>query len=63
MAGGIEVIDFIIDKLTGEEFAGFCKGNILKYASRANHKGGIEDIRKVKWYVDRLLDEVGTVGL
>ena len=57
-AGGIEVIDFIVAKLTGEEFSGFCKGNVLKYVSRANHKNGLEDLRKAKWYVDRLIEEV-----
>ena len=36
--GGIEVIDFIRAKLTPEEFEGYCKGNVLKYLSRAGHK-------------------------
>lgn len=48
--GKIEVIDFIRDQLTVEEFTGFCKGNMIKYASRANHKGGFEDAHKAKDY-------------
>tara|TARA_R110000868_G_scaffold232374_2_gene485874 strand:+ start:851 stop:1087 length:237 start_codon:yes stop_codon:yes gene_type:complete len=31
------------------------QGNILKYISRYRYKNGIEDLRKAKWYVDRLL--------
>lgn len=53
--GGIETIDFIQAKLTPEEFAGYCKGNVLKYVSRANHKGDAEkDLKKAAWYLERL---------
>ena len=31
------------------------QGNVLKYVSRYRHKNGIEDLRKAKWYIDRLL--------
>lgn len=50
-AGGIETIDFIRAKLTPEEFIGYCKGNALKYVSRATHKGGAEDLRKAGKYL------------
>jgi len=54
--GGIESIDYIQAKLTPEEFAGFCKGNALKYISRAGHKGSAaEDTRKAIWYLQRLI--------
>jgi hypothetical protein len=53
--GGIETIDFIQAKLTPEEFRGYLKGNILKYTSRAGHKGDIDtDIGKMVWYANRL---------
>ena len=39
--------------LTPEEFAGFCKGNVHKYLSRANQKGGAEDVAKAAWYSAR----------
>ena len=55
--GGIEVIDFIRAKMTPEEFRGFCKGNIIKYVSREAHKGGDQDLRKARVYIDYLLDE------
>lgn len=48
--GGVEVIDYLRAKLTPEEFLGFCKGNALKYLSRANEKGGLEDLKKAAWY-------------
>lgn len=54
--GGIESIDYLEAKLSPEEFAGFCKGNALKYLSRAGHKADAdEDIRKAVWYLNRLL--------
>ncbi len=47
----IEVIDYLKDKLTPEQFEGFCLGNMLKYASRANFKGSFEaDIKKAEHY-------------
>ena len=42
-SGEIETIDFIRDKLTEEEFIGYCKGNAIKYLSRIKHKESIQD--------------------
>ena len=54
--GGIEAIDYIQAKLSPEEFAGFCRGNMLKYISRAGHKAdAAEDMRKALWYGERWL--------
>jgi hypothetical protein len=53
--GEIECIDAIEAALTPEEFRGFCKGNVLKYVWRMNHKEGPESLRKAQWYVARLL--------
>jgi len=58
--GTIEVIDFIQDKLTPEEFEGFCKGVILQYVSRCRLKGGIEDLKKAQWYLTRIISVKGT---
>jgi len=51
-AGPIEVIDVI------EGFKlGFHLGNVVKYILRAPHKGAaIQDLKKAKWYLDRLID-------
>lgn len=53
--GGIETIDYIRAKLTAEEFRGYCKGNALKYISRAGKKGeAAEDISKAIVYLNWL---------
>ncbi len=53
--GGIECIDAIEAALTTEEFAGYCKGNAIKYVWRANHKGNAsQDMAKARWYLGRL---------
>lgn len=35
------------------EHMGFCLGNVLKYVWRADLKGGLEDLKKARWYLDR----------
>ena len=57
--GKIECIEYIEDKLTPEEYRGYIKGNVLKYITREKHKNGDEDIRKAKWYLDRLVSRLG----
>jgi hypothetical protein len=62
--GGIETIDFIEAKLSPEEFAGYCKGNIIKYLSRGRHKGTeAQDYQKAQWYCARLVEAVADGGL
>lgn len=56
--GGIETIDYIKAKLSPEAFKGYLLGNILKYLSRAEMKGGIEDYKKGRWYLERLVIEI-----
>ena len=53
-AGGVETNDYLRAKLSPEEFAGFCKGNVIKYLSRAELKGGAEDYGKAAWYASWL---------
>ena len=57
MKGGIETIDFIEAKLTPEEFRGYLKGNVLKYASRMGNKGSMQlDAGKAAWYSNRIVE-------
>lgn len=35
------------------EHMNFCLGNAVKYLWRADLKGGIEDLEKAKWYIER----------
>lgn len=50
--GKIECIDYLRDKLTKEEFTGFCMGNVLKYSSRWRKKDGVQDLKKAKVYLE-----------
>jgi len=50
--GDIEVIDYILD----QKFD-YLEGNVIKYVSRYRNKGGIEDLRKAKWYLEKLINE------
>lgn len=54
--GSIEVIDYIRDKLTPDEFQGYCMGNVLKYVSRHKHKNGVEDLKKAQVYLGWLIE-------
>ena len=56
--GGIECIEGIEAQLTPEEYKGYLRGNCAKYLWRWRDKGGIEDLRKCKWYLDRLIFSV-----
>ena len=33
----------------------YLEGNIIKYVWRHEYKGGIEDLKKARWYLDRLI--------
>ena len=48
---GIEPIQFI--ETNG---LGYHEGNAVKYVSRWRNKNGIEDLKKAKWYIERLIE-------
>lgn len=51
-AGGIETIDFIEAKELNYRL-----GNVVKYITRADHKGKrLEDLKKARWYLDREIE-------
>ena len=58
--GDIECIDAIRAALGPEGFAAFCRGNVLKYNFRCDHKGGLQDGEKAAWYLDKLIDTMRT---
>lgn len=41
---------------TQEEFTGFLRGNVLKYVARYRDKGGVDDLRKARHYLDKLIE-------
>jgi hypothetical protein len=53
----IECIDYIQDRLSKDAYEGFLEGNITKYLHRWRIKNGVEDLRKARWYLDRLIKE------
>jgi len=56
--GGIECIDAIEASMSPEEFRGYLKGCNMKYLWRYRLKGGVEDLRKAQWYLNRLIKKV-----
>ena len=42
--------------MSREEFAGYLRGNVIKYMARCNDKGGIEDVKKARHYIDKLIE-------
>lgn len=54
---GITCDDAIRAALTKEEYRGWCKGNILKYAWREAKKGKDEDLLKCRNYVNFALHD------
>tara|TARA_Y100001938_G_C7963512_1_gene365565 strand:- start:521 stop:760 length:240 start_codon:yes stop_codon:yes gene_type:complete len=46
----IQVSDFI-----SEFNLNYFEGNIVKYIVRHRDKNGIEDLKKARWYLDRLI--------
>lgn len=59
--GDIECIDAIRSALTHEQFAGFLRGQVLKYTWRMGFKGApIEDTEKAGWYLGRLTHHLQT---
>ena len=53
--GNIECIDAIEEQLTASEMRGYYKGNAVKYIWRERHKNEVEDLKKARWYLDRLI--------
>ena len=55
----IEVIDYMEDTSTHEEFCGHLRLTALKYLSRTGLKGtkddALTDLKKGRWYLDRLI--------
>ena len=51
----IECIDAIRAAL-GSGFKEYLQGNIQKYIWRHKYKNGVEDLKKARWYLDRLIE-------
>ena len=51
----METIDVIENSMPRVHFCGYLRGNILKYMLRYEYKGGTEDLKKARWYLNRLI--------
>lgn len=56
--GGIECIEALKASMSTDEFRGYLKGCQMKYMWRYRLKNGIEDLKKARWYLDRLISEM-----
>lgn len=56
--GGIECIDAIAAAVTGlNGIEAVCTGNAIKYLWRWKQKNGVEDLKKARWYINRLIEK------
>ena len=55
--GKIEVWDFVSD-----QGLDFFAGNVVKYVCRYKDKNGVEDLKKARTYLDKLIEEAENVG-
>lgn len=59
--GGIDVIGFAEQKFSKEELRGFYRINAIKYVTRYEMKGGLADLDKAIFYINKLKELEGTV--
>lgn len=59
--GGIECIDAIKASMSTIEYQGYCKANCIKYLWRWRDKGGVQDLKKARVYLDWLIKTVDEV--
>lgn len=53
---GVDVIGFAEAQFDKKELKGFCRINALKYVTRYDRKNGIEDLKKAKFYINKLIE-------
>jgi hypothetical protein len=54
--GSVQLIDFLEANFTPEEYAGYLKGNVIKYISRYQRKGEpLKDLHKALTYLEWLI--------
>ncbi|QHJ81091.1 MAG: hypothetical protein [Caudoviricetes sp.] len=57
--GGIECIDAIKAATVGKTgIDAVCVANVVKYLWRYEEKNGLEDVKKARWYLERLINEL-----
>lgn len=55
--GKVEAIDAIEAATIGKKgIQAVCTANVIKYLWRCEEKGGLEDIKKAQWYLNKLIE-------
>lgn len=56
---GLETID-VIEAFTHdlEGIEAVCTANVIKYICRWKNKNGVQDLKKAKWYLERLINKL-----
>ena len=49
---GIETTDYILSWDMS-----FVEGNIVKYVTRWKYKDGVDDLKKARWYINKLIND------
>jgi hypothetical protein len=60
-ASSIECIDAMKAMAEGSDVdphASYCWQNAFKYLWRWPYKSGLQDLKKCRWYLDKLIDEI-----
>ena len=62
-SSGLEAID-VIEAFTAElsGLEAVCTGNALKYLLRWKKKNGVEDLKKARWYLNRMIKNLESGG-
>lgn len=59
--GKIECIDAIEAATVGKKgLDAVCTANVIKYIWRCEQKGGVEDLKKAKWYLEKMIAQYET---
>ena len=59
--GDVECIDALAAATAGKSgIEAVCVGNAIKYLWRYESKGGMKDVQKAQWYIERLLIELAS---
>lgn len=54
----IDILEEVLKDTSG--IKAFCLGNCIKYLWRHDHKNGVEDLKKARWYLEKLISNIDT---